>query len=86
MTVWNHPDQRPRPAQVQRQTLYKVLTANGLHATPQPDVEPQIAPSFHSGTVVPDCTIPHYLKKLNLDNMVLLTKDMGQGRRLPPLD
>jgi hypothetical protein len=86
MTVRNHPDQRSGATQVQRKTLYKVLTANGLHATPQPDIEPQIAPSFHFGTVVPDCTIPYYPKKLNLDNMVLLTNDMDWGHRLPPLD
>ena len=40
------------------------------------NVVPQIAPSFHYGTLVPDCTIPGYSNKLDLDNMVLLTKDI----------
>jgi hypothetical protein len=60
-----------------------VLTANRLNATPQLDLEPQIAPSLHYGTVVPDCTTPRYSYKMNLDNMVLLTKDMGPERRSP---
>ena len=82
MAVQRYPYQGSRTAQIQRHPIDKVLTANGLDAAPQLDLEPQIAPSFHYGTVVPECTIPRYSCKLNLDNMVLLTNDMVQKAAL----
>ena len=79
MTVRHYPDQRSRAAQVDRHAINNLLAANRLNATLQMYFEPQVAPSFHYGTLVTDCTISGYSYKINLDNIVLLTKDMSPG-------